>query len=578
VKLISLTANKASFHEIIFKDGVNIIAGKQASNINGNGGKTYNGVGKSLIIHLLHFCLGSNKIEDFEDNLPGWEFTLKFSNEGKEYTSSRSTDNQNKIKYSESIDPLTLSKFREEMLKLCFNIEEPPKHMTWNTLFPRFARRSRASYISFDTFVKKEKDYAKLLNNGFILGLDKSLIVEKQELRKKQSAVTDTEKVIRKDPLFKQYFLGKSDVEFESFELKHKILELQTEVDEFKVSSNYHDLEKELSEIRFSKKQKENERSLIKSNINNIKKSLEKEINISSEQLFEVYNSAKIELPNVVKNNITNVLDFHNELIKNRTLRLNEELKKNKEYLKTIDNEISSLGDEMDQLYYYLGSHGALDEYQVINNQLSLLKQKKDKIDDYQDILKTYQNTSRDIKTEYIEQEKITEKYLEDSKEFIDSLKSTFYNLSKEFYDKKTGGLIINNNSGENLLRFNINAKIDDDSSDGVNEVKMFCFDVLLLLSKVSNIQFLFHDSRLFSNMDPRQRKIVFEEMDKLSKEHDVQYICSLNEDAIQSIETLTEEKEFENLIEKNIILELTDESAESKLLGIQVDINLEKK
>lgn len=578
MKLISLTANKPSFHEIIFKDGVNIIVGKQSNNVNENDGNTYNGVGKSLIIHLLHFCLGSSEIADFEDKLPGWVFTLKFSIDGKEYSASRAADNQKKIKYSENIVPLTLEKFRKEMLKLCFNVEEPPKFMTWNTLFPRFARRNRASYISFDTFVNNERNYSKLLNNGFLLGLDKTLIVEKQELRNKQSAITTTEKAIKKDPFFKQYFLGKSDADFESFELRNKISELQNKVDEFKVSSNYHDIEKELSELRFSKNQKENKRSLIKSNVNNIEKSLEKEIDVSPEQLFEVYNSAKIELPNVVKNNIKNVLSFHNELIKNRSLRLNKELIKNKEHLKTIETEISALGDEIDQLYYYLGSHGALDEYQVINNQLFFLKQKMDKIDDYQDILKTYQKTSRDIKAEYIEQEKITEKYLEDSKEMIDSLKSTFYNLSKEFYDKKTGGLIISNNSGENLERFNINAKIDDDSSDGVNEVKMFCFDVLLLLSKVSKIQFLFHDSRLFANMDPRQRKIVFEEMDKLSRENDIQYICSLNEDAIQSIESLTEQGEFNSLIEKNIRLELTDESAESKLLGIQVDINLEKK
>ena len=577
MKLISLTANKSSFHEIIFKDGLNIIAGKQ-SNKNDNDSNTYNGVGKSLVIHLLHFCLGSNKIDDFKIKLPGWVFTIKFSINGKEYSASRATDNQNKIIYSESSVPLSLNKFRKEMLKLCFNIESTPQYMTWNTLFPRFARKSRASYISFDTFVNKEKDYTKLLNNGFILGLDESLIVKKQELRKKQNAISDTEKAIKKDPFFKQYFLGKSDAEFDSFELQHKISDLQNEIDDFKVSSNYHSLEKKLSEIRYSKKQKENKRSLIEANVNNIKKSLEQKVSISSDQLFRVYESARIELPTMVKNNIADVLAFHNELIQNRHLRLKEELFKNEEYIEVINDEISALGNEMDQLYYYLGSHGALEEYQAINTQLSLLKQKRDKIDDYQDILKTYQNTSLDIKTEYIEQERITDQYLEESKEFIDSLKSTFYKLSKEFYDKKTGGLIIKNNPGENLLRFDINTKIDDDSSDGVNEVKIFCFDVLLLLSKVSNIQFLFHDSRLFANMDPRQRKIVFEEMDKLSREHGVQYICSLNEDAIQSIENLSEEDEFKNLIEKNIRLELTDESAESKLLGIQVDINLEKK
>lgn len=61
MRLISLTANQKSFHPIIFKDGINIIAGKQVTPHNENDGNTYNGVGKSLTLHLIHFCLGSRK-------------------------------------------------------------------------------------------------------------------------------------------------------------------------------------------------------------------------------------------------------------------------------------------------------------------------------------------------------------------------------------------------------------------------------------------------------------------------------------------------------------------------------------
>ena len=48
MKLISLRANKSSFHPVIFKDGINIIVGKQVAPLNENDGNTYNGVGKSL--------------------------------------------------------------------------------------------------------------------------------------------------------------------------------------------------------------------------------------------------------------------------------------------------------------------------------------------------------------------------------------------------------------------------------------------------------------------------------------------------------------------------------------------------
>ena len=72
MRLISLTANQKSFHPIIFKDGINIIAGKQVTPHNENDGNTYNGVGKSLTLHLIHFCLGSRKIESFEKVIQEW--------------------------------------------------------------------------------------------------------------------------------------------------------------------------------------------------------------------------------------------------------------------------------------------------------------------------------------------------------------------------------------------------------------------------------------------------------------------------------------------------------------------------
>ena len=99
MKLLSLTANNPTFHQIIFKDGINIIVGKQASPHDKNDGNTYNGVGKSLILHLIHFCLGANKIDSFAAKLSGWEFTLNFSVDGEEYFATRSTDEQNKIDF-----------------------------------------------------------------------------------------------------------------------------------------------------------------------------------------------------------------------------------------------------------------------------------------------------------------------------------------------------------------------------------------------------------------------------------------------------------------------------------------------
>ena len=95
---------------------------------------------------------------------------------------------------------------------------------------------------------------------------------------------------------------------------------------------------------------------------------------------------------------------------------------------------------------------------------------------------------------------------------------------------------------------------------------------------KKSKIRFLAHDSRLFANMDPRQRKTLFQIVYEAAFNSEFQYICSVNEDTLSSFENIMNDEEYNELIINNIILELTDIDAKSKLLGIEVDIELEGK
>lgn len=91
-------------------------------------------------------------------------------------------------------------------------------------------------------------------------------------------------------------------------------------------------------------------------------------------------------------------------------------------------------------------------------------------------------------------------------------------------------------------------------------------------------MQFIFHDSRLFANMDPRQREMLFRIVNDICQQNDFQYICSINEDALFSVQSFMTADEFEQIITGNIRLVLNDDAPESKLLGMQVDIDLEDK
>lgn len=576
MKLISLRANQPSFHPIVFKEGMNIIVGKQIAPHNENDGNTYNGVGKSLTLHLIHFCFGANKIESFAQKLPDWEFTLEFSIVGEKYYSTRGTKDQNRIDFCGEV--LTAKAVRQKMLDLCFGITTNPKNMTWTTLVSRFMRRYRSCYATFDSFVPKESDYSKILNNCYLLGINIDLIISKKELREKQTSVSATERAIKNDPLFRQYYMGKNNAELDIVDLEYRISELEREILAFKVSNNYHELEKEADDKSYQKKILENRRILISNYIKNIEESLKETAQVKEEKLLKIYEAASVEIPEMVKKDINEVLKFHSDLLNSRNTRLRKELNKHKAELKGIDEEIMALGKRMDELLDYLNSHGALEEYTALTKQLSSLKNELNRIHEYQKILKAYRDTELDIKAELIAQDKETDTYLENEAEYLAKLRDKYWEYAKRFYPKKRSGLVIKNNSGENMLRYSLEARIEDDSSDGVNEVRMFCFDLLLLECKQSKIRFIVHDSRLFANMDPRQRETLFRIVYEICRREDFQYICSINEDALLSFQSLMSEDEYNDIIKESVILELNDDASSSKLLGIQVDIDLEDK
>ena len=73
--------------------------------------------------------------------------------------------------------------------------------------------------------------------------------------------------------------------------------------------------------------------------------------------------------------------------------------------------------------------------------------------------------------------------------------------------------------------------------------------------------------------MDPRQFATLIKYVIANFKDGNYQYIASVNENTLNDVKKYFSEDEYKNVL-SNIILPLTDESPESKLLGIQIDID----
>lgn len=574
--LIELSANKATFKTVKFKEGLNFIVGG-ISNKTENKKSTYNGVGKSLLVKIIHFCLGCTKIQAFEKELNDWVFTLKYKIDDKEFTVSRKCNNQNKIIMNEK--EISVKEFNEIMGNMLFDLDKVNyKYLTYRSLISRFIRPNKFSYTNYDKFIQKEQEYSKNLCNDYLLGLDVNLINKKRELICKKDDLTDAKKIFEKDETIQNFFKKEEKIDVSIINLEQNISELSEEIRTFKIADNYYEIKNEADEEQNILNNYENDIILMKNALKNIDNSLNVKMDVSTESIVTMYKEAKVELNDIVVKKLQEVEEFHKKLLDNRIKRLVKQKNEIKKDIEEIEIKKVKISNELNENLKFLGASGALEEYNALNKKLNEYENKLEKLNNYKELIEKYKNELSNVSIKLQKENMATNDYLKNSKQIINQNILVFRELAQRFYPNKTSGIQIDNNeSDKNQNRFNVSVEIQDDSSDGVNGIKIFCYDYTMIMNGYgSNIRFLFHDSRLFSDIDPRQKSECIKIANEYTRKYGFQYIATLNEDFMDTVKGVSSEEEYneiKNIIDQNTILHLTDNNALGKLLGIQLDI-----
>lgn len=572
MQLISLEANQPSFNTVNFNPkGLTLIIGKSTSTDKNN---TYNGVGKSLLLHIVNFCLGSNKIPAFEQYLTGWEFTLSFKVGDKKFTANRATKNQNKIYLNDK--EFGQAAFNAEMKRMLVDIPEDSPYLTFRSVLSRFYRTGRGSYVS-SLATAKEQPFSSLVNNAFLLELDLDYVYQKRSTRKRYQKLETFEKSFKSDPVIREYYAGDLDVEFEISRLTQEVKKLESDIENYKVAENYAALQAEADGVAEKLSQLKNRLYYLNTSIKNIKHSMSLYQDMDLEKVYSLYGEITELFKEGALQTLERVTAFHKNIHIKRSERLAKELKKLSAIHLEEEKRKSELQESFDEKIKLLAKSQALDFFAAINAQLTERKSKLSKLQDYKNISVHSKKEMAEALKELSNQEVTTIEYLEAYKEQEHPVYLGFSVLANEFYPEVPAGISIQNNEGNNQERFKISVKIQNDASDGINEVKIFCFDLNNLInSRVHRFQSVFHDSRLFSDIDPRQRAILLQRAHALTKASDKQYIATMNEDQLTSLKDVLTEEEFEEIF-GTVRLELKDDSPESKLLGVQIDMQYEK-
>ena len=570
MRLISLAASEPTFKTVVFnKSGASFILAKQDKPEQFDNSKTYNGVGKSLLIALIDFCLGAstrNKItKSLQQTLPDWHFILRIEIDNQPYTIIRHTDKPKHLSLNN--EQLTLNDFCLKLEKLCFEIPSGFQYLSFRSLLPFFLRPSKQSYIYYDEPVKSGSPYQKQLYNTFILGLDVTLSQTKMLLKKQIDETNKLHENIKKDPILRQFFEGYRDSSLALADLNEKIEKLELDLQKFEVADDYYHIKQEADDIKRNLDKTQNRIKLRSINVDNINQSLKISPDVNRRDIQNIYDESKLVFQSDVEKQLIELEKFYHDLTINRTKRLQLQKHEIINELKELEGQFTSLKENLDSHMKFLDAHQALDIFTKMSSRLADLQQNREKLQGYEKLQHDYEQKKTSLKKDMILQSEETAIYLDQVKADINEIMEYFRVLVKRFYPESLAGITVRNNDGKNQLRYDIEAKIQSDSSDGINSVKLFCYDLTILMQGSNHaMKFIFHDSRLFSDID----EVHCNELFKIVKDRftNNQYIASINQNQLNTLAD-----DVQDFVKKHVVQELTDDSDDGKLLGITVEL-----
>lgn len=570
MRLISLAASECTFKTVVFnKTGASFILAKQDKPEQFDNSKTYNGVGKSLLVSLIDFCLGAttgSKItKSLYSTLPDWHFILKVEIDNQTYTIIRHTNTPKLICLNN--EQLTLSDFCSKLEKLCFEIPSEFQYLSFRSLLHFFIRPSKQSYISYDEPTKVGTPYQKQLYNAFLLGVDVTFSQTKMHLKKQ---IDDTEKLhnnIKNDPILKQFFEGYKDSSLALADLNEKIETLELDLQRFEVADDYYQIRQEADGIKNTLDKTQNKIKLRNINIDNINQSLKISPDVNRHDIQNIYDESNLVFQSHVEKQLIDLEKFYQDLTINRAKRLQSQKHEFISELKKLNSQFTNLKEELDSHMKFLNAHQALDVFTKMSSRLAALQQNREKLQGYEKLQHDYEQKKTSLKKDMILQSEETATYLDQVKNDINKIMEYFRVLVKRFYPDALAGITVRNNDGKNQIRYEIEAKIQSDSSDGINSVKLFCYDLTLLMHGSNHfMNFMFHDSRLFSDIDEVHCNVLFEIVK--TKFKDKQYIASINQNQLNALS-----EDMQDFVKNHVVRELTDNSDGGKLLGITVEL-----
>lgn len=549
IRLRKLYSEPAVFDSIHFESGINIILGEKS-----DGSNKTNGVGKTIAIEFLNFCLlkkySESRVSLIPDTIidPDTKINLDFNIAQNAITVSRKIKTPDLVTIFKNGTEIIFDKL-DEASEFLGNIyfENFPAHTTrisLRNLLAPIIRDERSEFKDiikcFDTDKRIPSDYKPHL---FFLGLSIDLYSEIKDIIKESDKKTiylsEIKKILTNNDEIKLSD-AISDAKAKLNELEREVSKINASIEQLRNNESFEivqndivSLETELSKLRIKQK-------ALKYEIKQIE-SLPKPENISESEITLLFNQFKSGLGDMVKKSLEEVKLFRDKIDGFRKTLINTKLNKLKVDIIEINEKIRRLDEEYSEKISLL-DNGEL--FQDLKTSINVFNRKNQELNNLKALIERYDKVEKDKKTlKSIISNKINEfdELLNNNNKIIKNFEQTILEIHENIIGNKKAHFeikTINKAQTKEFLSFDL--RTDDDGSWSTERLKVFIYDMALLFNeytKKNHPCFLIHDNIFNFDNDSIEKSLNFLYRQGQNRPEEFQYILTLNRDMVEIME-----------------------------------------
>lgn len=580
--LKKISSNKSTFKEVSFQKGFNVVVAERTDGSTEKDSR--NSLGKSTLIEIIHFCLGSDFKKSSLDtpDLAGWIFRLDFELNEKEYTVSREVDQADVVFLKGDFSEwpkqpveheledaffLTNDEWCLVLGQLVFSLPSAPKkyNPSFRGVISYFARRGLEGYNNPFIFFRAQPEWSKQTYNSFLLCLGYTYAGRFQKIKDDLDEIKKVKKITGQS-YFRDLVGSIGELEAEKINKANEIKHFAEQLKTFKIHPQYEKMQADADRLTKKIQTTLNDRHIDEVLVTRYRESSEEEGDVPTDVVTNVYAEAGLHFGDHVVENLENVNSFHKAVLTNRKSYLSGEIERLTAEVAKKGEVIKQLTDQRAEIMAVLQSHGALEEYTKMSGQLSSLEGELKVVNEKIENLKAFDERKTELEVQRRDLVKSAKQDKEERSHQVEAAITLFNETAQQLYS--TGGTLAIG-VGDSGYSFKID--IRGSRSQGISYMKVFCYDLTFtqLQAKFLSSCFLIHDSTVFDGVDERQFARALEYVSKKSAEFGFQYICMLNSDIIPTKEF---SDDFKKTFKESIRLTLTDDSPAGSLLGIRFE------